>query len=180
MALSLMANDTEHLFRCWLVIRISYYICLFRSFAHFTFQDFFSIIVGLQESVNFCCTAKWPHHIYIWWKEYIYIPLLTLSAIMFHHKGLDAVPFANRMFTFYWSRVDLQCRDKFLLFSKVFQLSMDTHPFSIRFFPHVDYRRILGRVLCAFAHFKIGLFLYPLAYMFIPSLYISVSINIYL
>ena len=135
------------------------------------FSRFFFYYSGFTRICQFLLYSKvTPSYIYMVKRIYIYIPLLTLSAIMFHHKGLDAVPFANRMFTFYWSRVDLQCRDKFLLFSKVFQLSMDTHPLSIRFFPHVDYRRILGRVLCAFAHFKIGLFLYPLAYMFIPSL----------
>ena len=29
------------------------------------------------------------------------------------------------------------------------QLSTYTHPFSCRLFPHIDYHRILGRVLCA-------------------------------
>ena len=57
---------------------------------------FFLIIVDLQHSVNFCCTARLPSYTYI----YIYInininihihthSLLTLSSIMFHHKWLQ-------------------------------------------------------------------------------------------
>ena len=35
---------------------------------------------------NFCYTAKWPSHIYI------YIPFLLLSSIMVYPKRLDTVP----------------------------------------------------------------------------------------
>ena len=49
----------------------------------------FSIIVGIQCSVDFYCTAKWPSHTYI-----CIILFLILSSIMFHHKWLDRVPCA--------------------------------------------------------------------------------------
>lgn len=45
-------------------------------------------------------------------------------------------------FFFFWSTTDLQC-----VYHKVIQLYMYTHPFSLRFFSHIDYHRILGRVL---------------------------------
>ena len=48
----------------------------------------FFIIVDLQCSVNFCCTAKWPSY------TYTYILFLTLSPIMCYHKWLDIVPCA--------------------------------------------------------------------------------------
>ena len=37
----------------------------------------------------------------------------------------------------------------FLLYNKVTQLHMDMHPFSFRFFSHIDGHRLLGRGLCA-------------------------------
>ena len=37
----------------------------------------------------------------------------------------------------------------FLLYNKVIQLYMYTHPFFCRFFSHIGYHRILGRVPCA-------------------------------
>ena len=46
---------------------------------------FFSIVVDLQCSVSFCCTAAWPHL------------FLTLSSIMFHHKWLGIVPCAIQL-----------------------------------------------------------------------------------
>ena len=58
-----------------------------RMFLFFFKNDFyFSIIVSLQCSVNFYCTAEEPSH------TYTYILFLTLSSIMFHHKWLDIVP----------------------------------------------------------------------------------------
>ena len=33
---------------------------------------------------------------------------------------------------------------------------MYTHPFSSRFFPHIDYHRILGRILCVIQQVPIG------------------------
>ena len=56
----------------------------------FLLKKIFLILVDLQCSVNFCCTAKWPSHTYI----YIHILFLTLSSIIFHHKWLDIVPCA--------------------------------------------------------------------------------------
>ena len=54
----------------------------------FLFMIFiFSIVVSLQCSVSFYCTAKWPSHTYI-------ILFLTLSSIMLHHKWLYVVPCA--------------------------------------------------------------------------------------
>ena len=47
---------------------------------------FFSIIVDLQCSVNFCYTAKWPSH-----TSYSFS---SLSSIRLHHKWLDIVPCA--------------------------------------------------------------------------------------
>ena len=44
------------------------------------------IILGLQCSINFCCTAKWP--------SYIHILFSSLSSIFFHHKWSDIVPWA--------------------------------------------------------------------------------------
>ena len=58
------------------------------NFFLFLLFNFF-IIVDLQCSVKFCCTAKWPHS-YI----YMYILFLTLSSIMFHLKWSDVVPCA--------------------------------------------------------------------------------------
>ena len=70
------------------------------------------IIVNLQCSINFCCTAKLPSYIYIYIYIYIYthiyiytyidmhryihryILFFTLSSIMFHHKWLDIVAHA--------------------------------------------------------------------------------------
>ena len=43
------------------------------------------VIVDLQCSFNFCYTAKWPSH------TFIYILFLTLSSIMFYHKRLYTV-----------------------------------------------------------------------------------------
>ena len=42
------------------------------------------IMIDLQCSDNFCCTAKRPSHMNIY--IYIYIPFLTFSSIMLHHK----------------------------------------------------------------------------------------------
>ena len=42
----------------------------------------FSVITGLQCSVNFYWTAKWPSH------TYVYILFLTSSSVIFHHKWL--------------------------------------------------------------------------------------------
>ena len=50
----------------------------------------FSIIVDLQCSVNFCCTAKGPGYTY----THVDILFLTLPSIMFHHKRLGIVPCA--------------------------------------------------------------------------------------
>jgi len=55
----------------------------------FCFVFSFFIIVDLQCSVNFCCTAKWPSN------TCIYILLFSLSSIMFHHKWLDIIPCAS-------------------------------------------------------------------------------------
>ena len=56
---------------------------------------------------------------------------------------------------FYWSRVDLQCCDNFYC-TVMIQLYIYTHPFFFRFFSHVDYHRILGRVPCAVQQVPIG------------------------
>ena len=37
----------------------------------------------------------------------------------------------------------------FLLYNKVIQLYMYMHPFSFRFFFHIEYHKILSRALCA-------------------------------
>ena len=58
-------------------------LCL--SLYYFFMIFIFSIMVGLQWSVSFYCTAKWPSH------THIYILVLTLSSIMFHHKWLGIV-----------------------------------------------------------------------------------------
>ena len=57
-----------------------FYCCLLVeiTFIH-VFKKFF-ITVDLQCSVNFCCTAKWPSH------TYIYMLFQTLSSFVFHHK----------------------------------------------------------------------------------------------
>ena len=47
-------------------------------------------------------------------------------------------------------------RLSFLLNNKVNQLYMYTRPFSIRFFSHIDYHWILGRVLCAIQQVHVG------------------------
>ena len=44
----------------------------------------------------------------------------------------------------------------FLLYSKVIQLYIYTHPFSLRFFSHIDDRRILGRVPYAVEQVLVG------------------------
>ena len=36
------------------------------------------------------------------------------------------------------------------------QLYKYTHPFSFRFFSHIDYHRILGRILCAIQQIPVG------------------------
>ena len=51
----------------------------------FNYDFYCYIVVNLQCPVNFYCTTKWSHHIYI------YIIFLILY-IMFHHKWLDIVP----------------------------------------------------------------------------------------
>ena len=63
----------------WLLI----VLCLF-FFLKMIF--IFSIIAGLQCSVNFYCTAKWPSH------THTYILFLTLSSIMLHHKKIWNTP----------------------------------------------------------------------------------------
>ena len=72
----------------------------------FFYDFYFSIIVDVQCSVNFYCTAKWPSHTYIYICMYvciyiymcvcvcIYILFLTLCSIMFHHKWPNIVPCA--------------------------------------------------------------------------------------
>ena len=65
------------------------FIYLFLLF--FDLKIFFSIIVGLQYSVNFYFTAKWQSH------TYVYVLFLTLSSIMFHHKWLDVVVLYSRI-----------------------------------------------------------------------------------
>ena len=68
-----------------------------RNTASFFLKDFyFSIIVDLQCSVNFCGTAKWHSHSYlcvcVCVCVHIYILFLTLSSIVLHHKWLALVP----------------------------------------------------------------------------------------
>ena len=43
-----------------------------------------------------------------------------------------------------------------MLYSKVIQLYMYTHPFSLRFLSRVDHHRILGRVPCALQQMPVG------------------------
>ena len=43
-----------------------------------------------------------------------------------------------------------------VIINKVIKLHMYTHPFSFRFFSHIDYHRILGRVLCAIEQVRTG------------------------
>ena len=55
---------------------------------------------------------------------------------------------------FHFFKVSLTCSWftmlwQLLLYNKVIHLYMYTHPFSFRFFPHIDYHRISGRILCA-------------------------------
>ena len=49
------------------------------------YWQFFSIIVGLQCSVNFYCTEKWPSHIYIYilFQKWTFFPLIFFSFITF-------------------------------------------------------------------------------------------------
>ena len=56
----------------------------------------FSIIVDLQCSVYFCCTAVTQSYIYIYIYTHTHILFLTLSSIMFHHSWLDIVPSATQ------------------------------------------------------------------------------------
>lgn len=48
----------------------------------------FTVVLDLQYSANFCRTAKWPSH------TYIYVLFFTLPSIMFHHNQIDRVPCA--------------------------------------------------------------------------------------
>ena len=43
-----------------------------------------------------------------------------------------------------------------MLYNKVVQLYIHTHPIHFRFFSHMDYYRILGRVLCAIQQVPVG------------------------
>ena len=52
-----------------------------------------------------------------------------------------------RWFTMLWS---------FLLYNKVIQLYVYTHPFFFRFFSYMDHHRILGRVPCALQQVPVG------------------------
>ena len=66
----------------------------FMSLCFYFFNFFkifiFPIIVALECSVNFCCTAKWPT------QSYTYILFFTLPSIMFYHKWLDVVACATQ------------------------------------------------------------------------------------
>ena len=68
------------------------HLCFFLEFTckwynvMFVFVVKFFIIVDLQCSVSFYSIAKWPSY------TYMYILILMLSSIMFHHKWLDTVP----------------------------------------------------------------------------------------
>ena len=53
-------------------------------------KKIFLIIVDLQCSANFCCTAKRPSH------THIHLLFVILFSIMFYHKWLDIVPCAIR------------------------------------------------------------------------------------
>ena len=59
----------------------------FFSYTYILMIFTFAIIVGLQCSVSFYCTAKWPSHTHI----YIYLYIL-FSHIILHHNWLDLVP----------------------------------------------------------------------------------------
>ena len=60
-------------------------------------------------------------------------------------------------FKFYWNTVDLQGCDHFCCTTKWLSYTfIYTHPFSFGFFSHIDYHRILSRVLCAIQQVPIG------------------------
>ena len=73
---------------------------------------------------------------------------------MLSHSGIP-----SRMlflfFKFDWSIVDLQVCENFC-YMTVIQLYTYTHPFSFKFFSHIYYHRISGRVLCAIQQVPIG------------------------
>ena len=70
-----------------------------RQYNYYLFKIiFYWSRVYLQYCANFCGTAKWPRH------TYIYI-LLILSSITFHHKWLDIIPVL-------YSRVSLPIHSK--------------------------------------------------------------------
>ena len=79
----------------------------------------------------------------------------TFFILVLPSKGYPASEFGWQtrtqlffFFKFYWSVVDLQSCDNFCC-TTVIQSCTYTHPFPFRFFFHIDYHRILGRVLCA-------------------------------
>ena len=116
-----------------------------------------------------------PSHYFENWEKIIYLALPMLILPVCNQVVVEGIFFFKReksthkfylfiylfiywyypffhFLKFYWSTVDLQGCDNFCCTTKY----TCAHPFSFRYFAHIDYHRISGRVFCAMQHVPVG------------------------
>ena len=63
------------------------------------FLFYVNIVVDLQCSVKFCCTAKWPIHIHTHIHTHIYIHIHSFSHIILHHVPSQVTGYSSFLST---------------------------------------------------------------------------------